>query len=676
MTVLFAGGEDTSVVPVGAWSIVVGAGTAGGDGGGWQFRPAFARMALANGNASNSDPPAYRLTTPPFASSASFWVHAQWGCNDSANGTNANAQMLRLLDALGVCRLTVRGTGSAGQLKISKRNAAGTFTDLVTSAGGAWAYNAGAPHEIDLCVNYATIGRATLYVDGEVIADTGSGIDVTTDGATALAQVEYATSQNTGQQIAWSELIVQTSSTIGMALQTVPPVTAGPGQTWTGSAANIDEVVTNDAAFNLTPNYGALSEWIVSATLPIGGWTIEAIVEEARVAIGGAPGPQGFDWLCGTNGGASQSVVAAPTPGASFQNYANIWPVNPVTGLAWVPGDMAAGLSLGIKSLIGGAGGGAGTGQHPHLFDRYPVRPPWPVAGVDYPVGITPGTVLIDWQAMTNPGVGFGTGIVTFYNTNNVVIDGVDFSFHKGAQLYFSNCQGITIQNCRFGGPQYLRSAAGVIEIEADCSNIVIQNNEIDNGGVLALPIASVSNANPAVVVLTEPHGLANGSSIQFSSVTGMTALNGASCGISVIDVVSFSVPIDTTNKTTYPPWSGTGVIEAGGASTILNYSPDTLKFWYNWIYHMPSRPISQGGAGTIDYRYNLIEQGAYAAYAHLKFPGMVRHRRDRILHRRIQHLYPDHRRGRQRGTLSDLLQRLRHDLGDAAIQCRDRPVG
>lgn len=271
------------------------------------------------------------------------------------------------------------------------------------------------------------------------------------------------------------------------------------------------------------------------------------------------------------------------------------------------------------------------TAQYPTLFDRYPTRPPWPVAGVDYVVGITPGTVLTDWRAMTNPGVIIGTHGVQFRDTNNILIDGVDFSMHSGAPLSFVNCTNITIQNCFFGGPQYLRVPAGIIQCDPACNNITIVNNELDAGGVLAMHIATISNSNPAIVIMQEPHGLLTGNSIGFSQIdganlqfypteetTGWLTLNSNGGNITVIDVVTFSIAIDTT---TFPPYpDNTGIVEAGGSSAMFIQSGGPTSITYNWIKHMASRPLTMANGGTLFYRYNLFEQGAYAAYTHLNF--------------------------------------------------------
>ncbi len=179
MTDLFVGGEDTSFTLVGSYSFSA-------SGSGTSFRAAFARGVVgysASGTPSTADPPANRATTPTFAATSSFWIHGLWA-NQNSNTASLNTTLLRVLDA-GVARIVVRGTATAGQLKIETRNAAGTFTTLVTSAAGALPVKT-TPTAIDLWINYAVSGQAQLWVDGANVADTGAGVDVTTNSATTM----------------------------------------------------------------------------------------------------------------------------------------------------------------------------------------------------------------------------------------------------------------------------------------------------------------------------------------------------------------------------------------------------------------------------------------------------------------------------------------------------------
>lgn len=337
MSDLFAGGEDTSFVVTGSLIVSTTSGT---------YRSTFARCSLgtSTGAPSTADPPAFRMTSRAWSATGTVWLHVEWMNQNSATFTS-NATLLRLLDGSGVARIVVRGTATAGQVKIDKRNAAGSFTNLVTSAASAIAASA-APQALDLFVNYAVSGQATLYVNGVSVADTGAGVDVTTDGVTTLAQADLCAITSGGTD-RWSECIVRDSTTIGSALVTIPPVAAGNTQSWTpNTVGNVNEVSINDANSISTSSANALSEWTVSTSLPTGSWAITSVVQEIRMNRG-ATGPQNAEWLVRTSDG-TDHVTGSIGPAIGLANYANIWATNPHTSAAWNAGEL---INAGIESL-------------------------------------------------------------------------------------------------------------------------------------------------------------------------------------------------------------------------------------------------------------------------------------------------------------------------------------
>jgi hypothetical protein len=134
------------------------------------------------------------------------------------------------------------------------------------------------------------------------------------------------------------------------------------------------------------------------------------------------------------------------------------------------------------------------TGQHPALLAGYAKRPPWKVAGVDYAVGVPPGTALTDWQSLSGPGISvdtssaypYGAPHVRVDNTSNVVIDSVDFSLHGGAFIMFVNSPNPTVIRSNFGGPNLSTVPAGVIVADPASPNLTVTYSTIDgakNGG-------------------------------------------------------------------------------------------------------------------------------------------------------------------------------------------------
>lgn len=339
-TVFHAGGEDVSFTNVGGGAVNAGAGL---------FRAAFARCGITANSTGTAIPPAGAYwQSPTFTAQSSFWFHAQVSNNGQAGTTNGNP-MVGFADAGGVWRLLIEGTGSSGQVKLVKRDAAGTQTTLATSGVGALPAVTAAPTAIDLFVNYAVSGQATLYVNGVIVADTGPGVDVTTNSATAIGPFFISNLGSTfNPGTIWSEVIFQDTDTRGCALQTLPPVAAGNTQSWTpNTVGNINPTTINDANFISTASVNALSQWTLSTTLPTGSWTIEAIVQAARVNAG-ATGPQHYEFLTRTVDGSDHVQGSVTPPIGSFGNATSIWGTNPHTSAAWASGDL---INAGIESL-------------------------------------------------------------------------------------------------------------------------------------------------------------------------------------------------------------------------------------------------------------------------------------------------------------------------------------
>jgi hypothetical protein len=127
------------------------------------------------------------------------------------------------------------------------------------------------------------------------------------------------------------------------------------------------------------------------------------------------------------------------------------------------------------------------SGQHPTLLKSYVKRPPWKVAGVDYPVGVLPGTTLTDWQLLSGPGVVVhateNPPFVRVDDTSNVVISGVDFSLHGGAHLLFVNSPNPTVINSNFGGPNLTKVVNAIIWADPSSPGLTVRHSTIDAGG-------------------------------------------------------------------------------------------------------------------------------------------------------------------------------------------------
>lgn len=338
-TLLFAGGEDVDFLcnSGGGCGINTFAGS---------YRAGWARSSYA-ATGTTSDPPTNRFATAVFSPVSTLWVHAQY-CNFIPNGcvtsTSSNAQMIRIMDSSGNPTLIVRGTGANGQLKISSRTAGGTFTDLVTCSSAIIP----SLQQIDLYVNYGTSGQVTLYVNSVQVCDYTGNV-TNGDGATTLNQIEFASPFSTG---GWSEVIVATTDTRGMARFTAN--TTGNGTTTSFSGTNVCSSIWNATFFN-DANYGfsgsnnAIHECTINSAVPAGSYSVLGLVMSARVLVG-TTGPQHFDFVTRTGGTDYMSSDFAPLN--SFSNFTNyIQTTNPATSNPWAVSDFqAAGFNVGEQT--------------------------------------------------------------------------------------------------------------------------------------------------------------------------------------------------------------------------------------------------------------------------------------------------------------------------------------
>lgn len=318
------------------------------------FRSSYSRVSYTVA-AAVADPPTNRFRTQVFAGQTSLWLHAQF-CTGNGNdcGTpqqsTADMQMLRFMDNLGNPTLIVRGTGVAGQLKVSSRTAAGVFTDLVTCSG-ALSNTFNTPTQVDLFIDYGSAGTITLY-SNTVQVCTFAGNNLNGDGATTLTQVEFSSSASGAGAVGhWTETIVSTTDTRSMAYLRATPINNGNAVQWTGTniCSSIWPTVTiNDASFAQSATNNQLQQCTIFNTFPGGTWRVNAVVMSAR-AQRGVTGPQHVQWLTRTN--SLDFTSSDETIGLAFLNYKNIQHTNPDTVLPWTVSDVTAvGFNLGLKS--------------------------------------------------------------------------------------------------------------------------------------------------------------------------------------------------------------------------------------------------------------------------------------------------------------------------------------
>lgn len=346
-TLYLACGEDSCFAPTGTGAVTNTIAST--------FRSGWAREALdVHNNNSAADPPVDFWHSPTFSSVSSLWIHGVIFTTNTGTSV-ANVQGLRVYSPDGVARILLRQTATFGQIKLSSRNAAGTITDLATASAN---FSANALTQLDLFINYTCSGAGgvQLYENGtQVINFSGNPC---TDAATSLNALDLVqlsgnaglcTSNSTQSGTCWSELIVQSTSTLGEGLLSLTATGAGATQNWVpNTLANINKTANNDATSIAATSTGVLSEWTQGTAIPTGSFGVVAVTQDIR-AERGTSGPQTI--LPAVHvGGTDYTTLPSISPGTSYSNFNVIWPTNPATSSAWATTDITAPLQWGIES--------------------------------------------------------------------------------------------------------------------------------------------------------------------------------------------------------------------------------------------------------------------------------------------------------------------------------------
>jgi len=209
--------------------------------------------------------------------------------------------------------------------------------------------------QLDVFVNYAVSGQVAVYFNRILKGDTGAGVDVTTDGITAIANIGYGTNTDTGASATgcnWSETVVSDTDTRSWNLQVFPPVANGNTHnfdTGTPAAANVNEITIDYSTLDGSTTANQIDEYttgaVVSGTYGVVAYCVSAVMQK------GATGPSKADLVVRT--GAADWLSADQVLTASWDTYQNAWLTNPNTGVAWLPSDIgaASGFNIGMKSI-------------------------------------------------------------------------------------------------------------------------------------------------------------------------------------------------------------------------------------------------------------------------------------------------------------------------------------
>lgn len=335
MTFYFVGGEDHDFTKVGAASVDTATAAA--------RRTANARCSLKIPNATVGSAE-WRASLSQTVST--LWVGARFYIEAMPAGNLNN--FFSLFD--GTIRrlvITPSTSGTSGFFRVSKINADGTSTVLITSST---AFPLASIQKLDVYVNYAVAGNIKMYLNGTLVMDYSG--DLTTDGATTLSGMAFSHALGNSastQATYWSEIIAADEDTRALNLVTLAPSANGNAYNWdTGSYANVDEIVVDDTDLITSATSGQLAQFAVNSSGITGTPAIRAVCVTARAQKGGT-GPQNAKMNVRT-GGADHLSTTVALP-AAMNRIAHVFATNPGTSGPWAYTDLtAAGFNVGIQS--------------------------------------------------------------------------------------------------------------------------------------------------------------------------------------------------------------------------------------------------------------------------------------------------------------------------------------
>ena len=212
-------------------------------------------------------------------------------------------------------------------------------------------------------------------------------------------------------------------------------------------------------------------------------------ISPSRVTNVASGGIQNFTMSCNSGYSlASVTVDGSSVAVSSPYKFSNVTTTHTITFTCSVLVACAYGSAFADGCPGSPVGGNV---QHADFFtsrakqsgQSYVTRPPWNVAGVDYPVGIPSGTVLKDPTTAALPsGCSYSSNVVTCSGSGNLTVDGYDFGLHNCVFLDIYSYTGtILIQNNNFemGSSAACQTNYGLIDVEATTSgsSLIVQNN-------------------------------------------------------------------------------------------------------------------------------------------------------------------------------------------------------
>lgn len=271
--------------------------------------------------------------SPTFAGQSDIWFH--WRASISQPIISGTATHFAALGgATAQARLTVTRSGSAlaemtleylsGETWVS----VGTYTTVHEALS-----------TFDLHINKTT-GVLQLYAEGALVIDV-SGLSLS--GLASFTACRWY--GHIAAAAYFSELCVSTSSTVGMAIISRYPNGDGANTAWTGTYADVDEIVYNDADAISTAAADQL-ETFTHTGGSLTGLVIRGVGVTAR-AKKGATGPTSLKGVIRI-GSTDYLSTATEALGLGYGAHGFVWETSPATSSAFTESEIT---QFGVKSI-------------------------------------------------------------------------------------------------------------------------------------------------------------------------------------------------------------------------------------------------------------------------------------------------------------------------------------
>jgi hypothetical protein len=289
--------------------------------------------------------PAHAPLLVPYAVEAgnTFYFHAEYAWND--RGYHDDFTALTLQDNTGVSWVRLSYNG---QLQFNSGTAgAPVWTNIGAQVGPIGNYYA--PRSLDIALSIAADGDHTI-----LLAFAGAAVVPVTPFIqpllTNIGQFLLSGDPLGHTDDCWSQIMcTENISTINGHVYTKRPVSAGTYSEWTGTYTDVNEVVTNDATSNTAATAGLRQSYPVGTIVIPDGYEVIGVYNWLRGKNSGAD-PANVQALVRTAADVDHTSADLPGINVTFEQFGASYPVNPDTGLAWVPADWAAVNEFGFVS--------------------------------------------------------------------------------------------------------------------------------------------------------------------------------------------------------------------------------------------------------------------------------------------------------------------------------------